>query len=207
MILFLDFDGVLHPAVRGKVPFCHTPLLWKILRASPNMRVVFSTSWRDTFDPAAMLDFVTYGGGEDLETRFIGETPNLEDEGLYGRRDLEIQKWLDTNNFTGPWLALDDMVELFGGGHPNLYLIDGNHGLTDADVVSVLERIRNARTNPSSIDANIANEFVETAYTTAEVERANAAERRNGTDSRACAFLDDLSPKKASDAKNEEDLP
>lgn len=142
MILFLDFDGVLHPAVRGKVPFCHTPLLWQILRACPEVKVVFSTSWRDAFDSVAMLDFVTCGGGEDLELRFIGATPNLEDEGLCGRRDLEIQRWLNTNNHAGPWLAIDDMVELFSIGHPNLYVCDGNRGLTDADVVTIIEKIK-----------------------------------------------------------------
>lgn len=195
MILFLDFDGVLHPAVRGRVPFCHTHLLWQILRACPDVNVVFSTSWRDTFDPVAMLDFVTYGGGEDLEPRFIGETPNCEDEGLYGRRDLEIQRWLDTNNHAGPWLALDDMVELFSGGHPNLYVCDGNRGLTDADVVAIIERMQHAEP-----DLNPAGTFVETAYTTDHIERTIEEEKRLGIRNDPCAFLGDLS----ADGKNEQ---
>ncbi len=140
MILFLDFVGVLHPSVRGKVPFCDTALLWQILRACPEAKVVFSTSWRDNFDPVAMVDFVTYGGGEDLEPRFIGETPNLEDEGLYGRRDLDIQRWLDTNNHSGPWLAIDDIVELFHGNQ-NLYVVNGQRGLAETDVVAILARV------------------------------------------------------------------
>ena len=116
MILFLQNNENL---------FCRTPLLWQILRTCPNTKVVFSTTWRDSYNFEYMLDFVTYGGGEDLSARFVGSIPNLESEGRYGRRDLEIQRWLDTNNHAGPWLALDDMVELFSGVHPNLFVCDG----------------------------------------------------------------------------------
>jgi len=143
-ILFLDFDGVLHPTVRGEPVFCRLPLLWKILRAHPEVQVVFSTAWRDDYAPDIMLDFVTSGGGEDLAHRFIGRTPYLEVEGKYGQRLLEIQKWLDANNHNGPWLAIDDMVELFSGGHPNLYVVDGEHGLTDADVTAIIGRVQHS---------------------------------------------------------------
>lgn len=143
MILFIDFDGVLHPNEQyDESPFSLTPLLWQILRACPGVQVVFSTSWRDSYDFDNMLDFVTFGGGEDLECRFIGSTPNLEGEGYYGRRDLEIQRWLDNKDHSGTWLALDDMPELFSGGHPNLYVVDGTRGLTDEDVLAILERIK-----------------------------------------------------------------
>lgn len=144
MILFLDFDGVIHPNVRDEPVFCRLPLLWKVLRSCPEVKVILSTSWRDDYSYEYLLKCVTEGGGEDLAPRFIGQTPNLESEGLYGRRDLEIQNWLDTNKHIGPWLALDDMVEIFSGGHPNLYLIDGNSGLTDEDVVAIIGRIQNS---------------------------------------------------------------
>lgn len=89
-----------------------------------------------------MLEFVTGGEGCDLTHRFIGNTPNLEVEGRYGRRDLEIKSWLDTNNYSGHWLAIDDVPALFNGGHPNLYLVNGDTGLTDADVLAILGRIQ-----------------------------------------------------------------
>lgn len=89
-----------------------------------------------------MLEFVTYGGGEDLAHRFIGRTPSIKVEGDRDRRDLKIQSWLDLNNHSGPWLAIDDMPELFNGGHPNLYIVDGVTGLTDADVLAILGRIQ-----------------------------------------------------------------
>lgn len=146
MILFLDFDGVLHPHMRTEPDFCRLPLLWTILRSCPDMRVVFSTSWRVVYRPDEMVEFVTWGGGEDLAHRIIGSTPDLEAEGLYGRRDLEIQSWLDTNNYSGQWLAIDDVPALFNGGHTNLYLVDGDTGLTDKDVLEIIESIKKGTT-------------------------------------------------------------
>jgi hypothetical protein len=140
MILFLDFDGVLHPNDRIE-EFCRNASLWTILHALPAARVVFSTSWRDSYDFDNLLDYVTFGGGEDLANRFIGNTPNLEDEGHYGRRDLEIQRWLKDNKHAGKWLAIDDMPELFPKGCPNLHLTDGDIGLTDKDVLEIIRRM------------------------------------------------------------------
>lgn len=142
MILFLDFDGVLHPHLRHELDFCRLPLLWKILRAAPEAKVVFSTSWREIYRPDEMVEFVTYGGGEDLAHRIIGQTPSLENEGRYGRRDLEIQSRLDANHHTGQWLAIDDVPEIFSGRHPNLYIVDGTCGLTNEDVLAILGRIK-----------------------------------------------------------------
>jgi hypothetical protein len=148
MIIFLDFDGVLHPFFpmpelmdEENQYFSRTPQLWKILHAIPAAQVVFSTSWRDSHDFDNMLDFVTRDGGENLAHRFLGNTPNLEAEGHYGRRDLEIKRWLTANAHTGAWLAIDDMAELFAGGHPNLYLVNGDCGLTDADAEKIIEKL------------------------------------------------------------------
>ena len=85
---------------------------------------------------------MTSGGGEDLAHRIIGSIPNLEGEGQYGRRDLEIQRWLDANDHVGPWLAIDDIPALFNGGHPSLYVVDGGRGLTESDVTAILGRLQ-----------------------------------------------------------------
>lgn len=151
MILFLDFDGVTHPirCVGGiDAPlFSCAPALWKILRACPDVEVVFSTTWRVSYPLCELVKFTTQGGGEDLPHRFIGTTPDLENEGHYGRRDLEIRGWLNDHNHAGPWLALDDIPELFAGGegeagsYANLHLVDSRTGLTDADVVAIIARM------------------------------------------------------------------
>lgn len=156
MILFLDFDGVLSSHLRHEPDFCRLPLLWEILRAAPEAKVVFSTSWREVHRPEELLDFSTYGGGEDLAHRFVGQTPRIKVKSDHDPRDLEIQRWLDTNKHTGHWLALDDMPELFHGGHPNLYLVNGDTGLTEADVAAIIQRIQpsvsEAEWNQQTID-------------------------------------------------------
>ncbi|MBU1689095.1 MAG: hypothetical protein KJ589_17285 [Proteobacteria bacterium] len=148
MILFLDFDGVLHPV--GCVDGTDAPLfsrvaaLWEILRACPDVRVVFSTSWRELYKFDEMTALVTRDGGEDLVHRFVGSTPNLEAEGFYGRRNVEIRSWLEGHDPAVPWLALDDMLELFAGeegeegDYANLHLVDHQTGLTDADVAEII---------------------------------------------------------------------
>lgn len=125
---------------RNSEPFCRVAFLWQILRARPDIKVVFSTSWREVYLQDEMVEFVTYGGGEDLSHLFIDKTPSIKLP--RDRRDLEIQSWLKVNNHSGQWLAIDDMPELFGDvRHPNLYVVDGEVGLTAADVLAILGRI------------------------------------------------------------------
>ena len=145
MILFLDFDGVLHPHLRREPDFCRLPLLWQILRACPDVDVVFSTSWREIYRPDEMIEFVTLGGGEDLTHRVIGQTPRIKVKLDCDRRDLEILSWLETNNYSGQWLAIDDLPKLFNDTHPNLYVVDGSTGLTDMDVAAIIQRIHKCR--------------------------------------------------------------
>lgn len=146
MLIFIDFDGVLHPLTREEPDFCRLHLLWKILRACPHVNIVFSSSWREIYQLEEMVKFVTYGGGEDLADRVIGKTPILGGARC-DRRDLEIQSWLNTNGYKCQWLAIDDMPKLFNGGHPNLYVVDGSRGLTEADVDAIIIRLLAARIN------------------------------------------------------------
>ena len=48
MILFLDFDGVLHPEPCDEdgEPFCNLPALEAILRDFPAVEIVISSMWR-----------------------------------------------------------------------------------------------------------------------------------------------------------------
>lgn len=146
MILFLDFDGVLHPECceNDRQLFCCTAALWQILRACPDVQVVFSSSWREAHRPEELLDFVTLGGGEDLAHRFIGSTPILESGEHRYKREAECREWLRINSCeTQPWLALDDTDFWFEG--TNLFLVDYQVGLTDEDVAAIIKRMQAAR--------------------------------------------------------------
>ena len=153
MIIFLDFDGVLHPINRSEPDFCRAPLLWKILRALPTAEVVLSTSWREIYHHDEMIEFVTRGGGEDLVNRIIGATPErLVEEGAYihgeyYRRHIECKLWLIGNNQQNrPWLAIDDIARWFPPNSPNLHVTNANIGLTENDVEQIIAKLR---TEPS----------------------------------------------------------
>ncbi len=147
MILFLDFDGVLH-SLSGKNDdeyFCRLPVLWEILRTCPEVEVVFSTSWREIYRPEQMLDFVTANGGEDLRHRFIGQTPSISvdpDADDYRSREIECLAWLSENDRGhAHWLALDDLEYWFSHKSPNLYLVNELTGLTEDDIPAIIERL------------------------------------------------------------------
>jgi hypothetical protein len=149
MILFLDFDGVLHPESNegDDCLFCHTPLLWQILRTCLHVDVVFSTSWRHMHPFDELIQLCTTGGGEDLVHRFIGATPWLtaEETALYcGRqkyhREIECRLWLDTNAPQSTWLALDDFAAYFTPFSASVHITNQQTGLTETDMLQVIAK-------------------------------------------------------------------
>ncbi len=144
MLLFLDFDGVLHPEPADTDElFSCAPMLWKILRACPSVDVVFSTSWRTQHSVDELINFVTNGGGEDLAHRFIGATPVLADKARYETkrgfvREDECLAWLVGNGRQDQrWLAVDDFRWFFSPKSHGLFVVDYQCGLTEADAASV----------------------------------------------------------------------
>lgn len=142
VILFVDFDGVLHPENKGAVFTC-TNVLWKVLRLHPKLRVVISSSWRWDRTLGNMKRLMTANGGEDLADRIIGATPKLRHTFYAKSRQMECEAWLQANGLKDmPWIALDDKPELFEPGSAHLYLVDPRLGLTDADVFGISQRLR-----------------------------------------------------------------
>lgn len=144
MILFLDFDGVLHPEKDAKTLFCCKQHLWTILRCCPQVDVVFSTSWRESHSFESLVDLVTTHGGEDLACRFVGATPMLEKPDIrggqkYRSRELECEAWMIGNGLSyRPWLALDDVPAWFSYGCHNVFIVDYQQGLTDECITQII---------------------------------------------------------------------
>lgn len=150
MILFLDFDGVLHPlTAEGTELFSCLPKLWTLLRRHPEIEVVFSTAWRERLSLAIMTKYVTQGGGEDLvPSRFIGATPHdIDHDANCESRLTECLSWLSENGRElEPWIAVDDMGILFGRRPaPNIYLVNPDHGLRDHDIAGISALIKRLR--------------------------------------------------------------
>jgi len=158
VILFLDFDGVLHPetALSTRVDFQHLPFLWRILRAVPKVEVVFATSWRISHTLEDLVTIVTTGGGEDLAHRFIGVNP-VVDKASREQWDLgalreECIQWIDNNRSRFPswkkdipWIALDDIAYWYGLPCFHLHMTDYKTGLTEADVEDVIKKLEAMR--------------------------------------------------------------
>lgn len=115
MILFLDFDGVLHPeyedqAVPEDVAFCHLPRFEAVLRDFPQVEVVISSAWRHH----RTLDQLRERFAADLRHRVVGLTPSIDGTSSRQQRDMECLQWLSTHRTVDTsWIALDDATWLF----------------------------------------------------------------------------------------------
>lgn len=131
-VLFLDFDGVLHPGLAGT--FVYRDRIEGFLAQHPSVGVVFSTSWREQYSVAEMASWFL---GTPRE-RFLGATPILPSGPAL--RWHEIQAWLTTARFRGAWAALDDDRMLFPELCLNLVLCDPARGVRPAQL-ETLSRI------------------------------------------------------------------
>ena len=110
-LLFLDFDGVLHPQYEGQqvpdeVAFCHLPRLEALLREFSEVEVVISSTWREQFN----LESLKRHFSDDIAARIIGTTPlvNAANSVVFHRREIEILQWLNDNGLiSSRWCALD----------------------------------------------------------------------------------------------------
>lgn len=149
MILFLDFDGVLHPyGCSVDKLFCHLELLQDWLRARPQVDVVIASSWREAHPFEELRGFFD----DDLHDRVLGVTPQYakldwsqyEGEPPPPRhaRHAEILSWL--HNSATPWrawCALDDQAWLFKPFTSELVLCDGTRGLTTEQLAKIDKRL------------------------------------------------------------------
>ena len=124
MILFLDFDGVLHPepCYDKQSLFCCLPRLENVLRDFPKVRVVISSTWRET----RSLSEIQSSFSADISSRIIGMTPSWRDlpdllEVVGYQRQTEVEAWLRGSEEPWlSWIAIDDKAFLFKPFLPNL---------------------------------------------------------------------------------------
>lgn len=107
-IVFLDFDGVLHP--HPPFPselFGRLPIFESWLRERPLVQVVISSSWRMTHDLDELRKFFS----EDVQPRVVDVTPAGADSS--GSREHQIRSWLRACAPAAQWVAFDDCQWLF----------------------------------------------------------------------------------------------
>jgi HAD domain in Swiss Army Knife RNA repair proteins len=125
-ILFLDFDGVLHPNLAPEDGcFVRAPALAELIGGT-GLQVVISSSWRFHHPLPHILDRLPAA----LRERVVGTTG----EAIPGRfaRWQEIRAWCQRHR-ASDWRALDDAAFEFPPGCPQLIRCDGALGVGEAE--------------------------------------------------------------------------
>ena len=129
-ILLLDFDGVLH--ADGDALFSKLDSLEKYLLNMPNVDIVISSSWRESYFFDELKKFFPVN----LQGRIIGITPTSNGSFERGGRQREIEAFLDAaalNESNSSWIALDDMGYLFDHECSYLILVNPELGFCERD--------------------------------------------------------------------------
>lgn len=133
MILFLDFDGVLHAPKKDGL-FARVSQFEEALEKHPQIEIIISSSWRESHSLEQLKAIFT----KDFSKRIKGVTPVFEFEpvewadgsgffmGSQGLRQKEIEAYMGENYPPHtPWIAIDDMPELFSEDASLIYTPEG----------------------------------------------------------------------------------
>jgi hypothetical protein len=124
-ILFLDFDGVLHPD--GVGTFSKLGHFEQCVFEMTELEIIISSSWRETHSFEKLKNIFP----DSLRDKIVGITPSLDDGYESGGRQREIETFLDTaglNNTNASWVALDDIAFFFYPDCPFLILTKSEEG-------------------------------------------------------------------------------
>lgn len=139
MILFLDFDGVLHPFSRPHGPLTLVPHFERVMRDFPQVDIVISSTWREAYGLAQLRSFFS----DDIAARIVDVTPVFSPLTYQHVREIEIRSWLQGNGKGDEeWLAIDDTSSFFGPDCENLILVDGEIGFNLATERELRKRLR-----------------------------------------------------------------
>ncbi len=133
-LLFLDFDGVLHPDGIGL--FSKLPLFARYVQEMTDLEIFISSSWRETHSFDELKNIFPPA----LRNCIRGTTPALEDGYDSGGRQREIELFLANaglNATNASWIAMDDMASFFEKDCPFLILTDSETGLTEDDCLAL----------------------------------------------------------------------
>ncbi len=141
ILVFLDFDGVLHPAPphnRDTGVFTCVERFESVMRVFPMCRIAITSSWRQAFDLETIRGFFN----DKIAARIIGVTPVIDPEVPYARQ-REIEQYLgETGQSSVPWLALDDQPEAFEPRLTNLVLCDKEVGFDEVAASNLDRKLR-----------------------------------------------------------------
>lgn len=129
-LLFLDFDGVIHPLnadSKGLQHFCWLPVLAQLLEQHDDVRIVVHSTWRYDHTDDELRTLLG-----PLGPRFVGSAPRAP-------REQAIEMVLGANKGTVvSHIALDDDAKEFSGSTVNLLPVEPHLGISDVRVQAAL---------------------------------------------------------------------
>jgi hypothetical protein len=137
--LMLDFDGVTHsnfplttrpPEERKR--WCYISNLETVLRRHPLVGIVVASTHRRDSSLAEMRSRFS----PDIRARMVGATPVLDPSPSGpGSRQIEVMAWLTAHHQENtPWLALDDIVDLYS---PGACVVEARDGFREQDAAAL----------------------------------------------------------------------
>lgn len=144
-IIFLDFDGVLHPQpdprrIGETEVFTCLDILEAALRGL-HYRVVLTTSWRAHFPLDELAGLLGSVGPVIGVTGYLSLMDPLTETRPI--RQAEIERWLMLKDEQStPFLVIDDLPNIFEPGWAPLFLSDPETGLMPEDGITIRERMK-----------------------------------------------------------------
>jgi len=130
-VLFLDFDGVLHPTTHGSALLSQLPLLESALEGR-DYSMVISSSWRFHMEMEDLKKHFSFS----VQNKIVGVTGDAY-IGAYARFH-EINAYAMQNGITN-WRTLDDSYWEFPQGCSQLIRCNPNSGLTQRELKTLIE--------------------------------------------------------------------
>lgn len=130
IIVFLDFDGVLHYFFPKKdksdeenAYFYFLPNFESAIRELDNeinFKIIISSSWREM----KTLEEIKSYFSDDIADKIIGVNP-VFDKNMDFVREEESISWLSTNASDENWIAIDDFKDIWKSYEKLIHCIDG----------------------------------------------------------------------------------
>lgn len=141
VLIFLDFDGVLHPVcprddlpASESQPFCYLPRLAQVLQDFPGIEIVITSTWRLHRD----LDQLREMFPVELRGKIVGATAELVADERFGGRELEALAWRDQHRPGAQWVALDDLTTAWPTTERLVLCFDGFRDAEEARMRTLL---------------------------------------------------------------------
>jgi hypothetical protein len=139
-LLFLDFNGVLHPAgSAASAHFMHLPRFQHVMIEYPEVEIVVS-SGVETY--AYTLHKLRALFAPSVRSRVIGATAGIYAECEEEMRYRQILRFLRRWERLGPWLALDDSEDEFPANCSQLVLCDSSKGFDEQAAATLKAKLR-----------------------------------------------------------------